>query len=141
MKSCDINCIGIMRLYCCECDKEFGSNSSDHDKSMITNLFTNFNKSHLSSTAHIRSWCLWKDLDFSSHPMSASKGKSIVITIADHKRLITKGIKTLEAANSTIEGSMKPFTLISDPDNEHLKSFYYKVKCLFCNDFFQLCPP
>ena len=68
--------------------------------------------------------------------MSLSKGKCVIMTISDDKRLIIEGIKMLEAVNSTVEGNMKPFMLIGDPDSEYLKSVWYKVKCLFCNDFF-----
>ena len=136
LKSCDLNGVNIVCLYCCECDGEFGSNSSDHNKSMIINLFTNFIKNNLSFAAHIRSWCLKRGFHFSFHLMFASKKECVVMIVASQKRLITKEIKTLEVVKSTVKDNMKPFPLIGNLNNLHLKSFWYKVKCLFYNDFF-----
>ncbi len=46
LKSWDQNGIGIVKLLCGKCCKEFGGLVDDHSKSSINNLFGNFKKSH-----------------------------------------------------------------------------------------------
>ena len=47
LKSWDLNGILVVKVYCGECDKDFGGTSGDHSKNTIHNLFTNFKKSHI----------------------------------------------------------------------------------------------
>ena len=42
-----MNDIGVVKVHCAECGKDFGSNIGDHSKSAIHNFCMNFKKSHL----------------------------------------------------------------------------------------------
>jgi hypothetical protein len=67
----------------------------------------NFKKSLLMSIVHIRNWCWRKGIRFEDHPQSqAGKGKTVVLTLADHKRLVLEGIEILDALNENIGGEM-----------------------------------
>ena len=57
LKSWDLNDVAVMKLFCRECNKDFGGSNGDHSKSATHNLFANFKKSHIQSTQHISSWC------------------------------------------------------------------------------------
>jgi len=50
LKSSDQNGIGIVKLWCGKCSKEFGGISGDHSKSSINNFF---GKSHKMSFVHV----------------------------------------------------------------------------------------
>jgi hypothetical protein len=76
LKSFDNNNVGVVKLQCGECQKDFGGGSGDHSKSTIHNLFSNFKKSHIMSNAHIRNWCRRKGIPWIEHPQfSVQKGK------------------------------------------------------------------
>jgi hypothetical protein len=70
LKSFDNNNVGIVKLQCGECQKDFGGSSGDHSKSTIHNLFANFKKSHIMSNVHIRNWCRRKGIPWTEHPQS-----------------------------------------------------------------------
>jgi hypothetical protein len=57
------------------------------------------------------------------------------------ERAIIKGIGIIEFVNAPFVEDEKPFVLVGDLKSSELKSFWYKVRCTFCNNFFQLCPP
>jgi hypothetical protein len=54
LKSWDLNGILVVKVYCGECNKDFGGTRGDHSKNTIHNLFANFKKSHIQSTLHIK---------------------------------------------------------------------------------------
>ena len=47
LKSWNLNDVAVMKLFCGECNKDFGGNNGDHLKSAIHNLFANFKKSYV----------------------------------------------------------------------------------------------
>jgi hypothetical protein len=130
-------------LFCRECKKDFGGIDGQHTKERISNLFSNFKKSHIMSNQHIKSWCLRKGLDWCNHPQSIAKGKKIVIlTSEDHKQLVIEAIDILNGVNDSIDPNKQTFEVIGgDVHSTELKSFWWKSKCVTCNDIFSLCPP
>lgn len=138
LKSYDQNDVGVVKLHCGECKKDFGNSTGDYCKSI---LFANFKNSHLQSSLHIRSWCRRKGVECLNHPQSqAPKGKTIILTAADHKRLVEDGLRVLEEVNNSVDGGLGPFVVIGDEDATRLKSFWYKVRCKVDGEIFQLCP-
>ena len=86
---------------------------------------------------HIKKWCTRKGVDFLNHLQSmVAKGKPVILTIADHKKLVSGGLETLKIVNNSIDN--KPFVLVGDPE---VKSFWFKVRCIFYGNFLSLCPP
>jgi hypothetical protein len=81
-------------------------------------------------------------VDFSTHlQFVVPKGKTILLTNEDYKRAIIEGIRIIDFVNAPFAVNEQPFVLVGDLESLELKSFWYKVRCTFCNDFFQLCPP
>jgi hypothetical protein len=102
----------------------------------------NFKKSNLMFAVHIRNWCWRKGIQFEDHPQSqAGKDKTVVLTLANHKRLVLEGIEILDALNEDIGEEKKTFDVIGDLNSEEVRSFWFRVKCNFCGDYFMLCPP
>lgn len=141
LKSWDKDGKGIVKLYCGECSKLYGNSVGDHSKTTISNLFGNFSKKHLVSTSHIRNWCTRTKTEFSSLPQSESKEKGVVMIRADHEKLADEGIHIVDLINDSVDQDHKPFVIIGDRSSPHMRCFWLKVKCKFCGDFFQLCPP
>ena len=143
LRSWDHYGVAVVKLYCCECRCFTGKSASKHLKGNITNLFSNFKKSHLHSTGHIRSYCWQKGIDFASHPQAGTtRTNPIVIIAADHKRMVEEGIATVAIVNNSIDIAKPIFQLIGDPSAAHVKCYWFKVKCLFCsNEVLQLCSP
>jgi hypothetical protein len=142
LKSFDNNNVGIVKLQCGECQKDFGGGSGDHNKNTIHNLFANFKKSHIMSNAHIRNWCRRKGIPWTEHPQSSvQKGKYLILTAEDHKRVVEDGMAILDMVNRDICVEGGPFGAIGDPEGDSIKSFWHKVRCKVCGDLFQLCPP
>lgn len=114
---------------CCLCNKHFGENFGDRVKSTIHNPFAsffNFKENHIMSNVHTRSWCCRKRLNYIDHPQSfAPKGKSIILIIDDHKKVVVEGMCILDLVNEGVLG-VDPFVLIGDPHIEDIKSFWYK---------------
>jgi hypothetical protein len=82
------------------------------------------------SNGHIRSWCRRKGVDFCNHPQSAApKGKTVILTAADHKVLIDGGVQIVEGVNRTVFSNPVPFVMVGDLDCVEVKSFWFKVKC------------
>lgn len=143
LKSYDDNGKAIVILYCLECKRDFGGTDGQHSKERISNLFSNFRKSHIMSNLHIRRWCSRKGVDWCNHPQSAVKGKkTVLLTAEDHRQLVLEGVKILEQVNDSLDSEVQTFELIGgDPHCTELKSFWWKAKCMTCNELYSLCPP
>lgn len=143
LKSYDHHGKAIVILHCLECKKDFGGTEGQHYKDKISNLFSNFRKSHIMSNQHIRSWCLRKGLDWCNHPQSLAKGKkTVVLSTEDHRRLVQEGVRILHEVNTSLDPACITFELLGgDPMTTELKSFWWKTKCVTCNDVYNLCPP
>ena len=81
LKSYDSHSKAIVILHCLEYKKEFGGTDGHHSKDRVSNLFSNFRKSHIMSNQHIRKWCLRKGLDWCNHPQSIAKSKKTCYAI------------------------------------------------------------
>jgi hypothetical protein len=124
LKTLDVNDIGVVKVHCAECGKDFGSSTRDHSKLVVHNFFMNSKKSHLMSVVHIRNWCQRKEIQFEDHPQSqAGKGKTVVLIPTDHKRLVLEGIEVLDAFNEDIGREKKTFDVIGDLNSEEVWSF------------------
>jgi hypothetical protein len=142
LKSWDQNVRCIVKFWCGKCCKEFEGVNGDHSKFFINNLFGNFKKSHIMSFVHVQNWCQRKGVNFFVHPQFVvPKGETILLTNEDHKRVVIEGIRIIKFINAPFAIDEKPFILVGDLESSKLKSFWYKIRCTFCNDFFQLCPP
>jgi hypothetical protein len=139
LKTLDVNDIGVVKVHYAKCGKDFGFSTGDHSKSAIHNFFMNFKKSHLMSAIHIRNWYWRKGVWFKDHSYSqAAKGKTVVLIPADHKHLVLEGIEILDALNEDIGGVKKTLDVIGDLNSEEVRSFWFRVKCNFCGDYFML---
>jgi hypothetical protein len=97
--------------------------SGDHNKSSINNLFGNFKKSCIVSFVHVWDWCRKKDVDFSTHPQTiVPKGKPILLTNENHKRVVTEGIIIIKFVNAPFVADDQPFVLVGDLKSSKLKS-------------------
>ena len=141
LKTYDLNSVGVMKIHCCECNKEFCGATRDHSKSVIANLFANFKKSHLHSTLHIKQWCLRKKVQYNDHPKEGKKGKPVIYTAADHKRLVEESLSILKGVNDEVSLTYPPFVVVEDVGVTELKSFCYKVRCKVNGELLLLCPP
>lgn len=143
LKTWDQHKVAVVKLHCAECVVDFGGDTGEHSKDSVRNLFSNFKKSHIMSSKHIRNWCRRKGLDFANHPQStAKKGKPVVLTVSDHKRLVQEGLEILQGVNNNIGGGRPTFEVVGDTESDNVRCFFVKVKCTFCSgSFLQLCPP
>ena len=92
------------------------------------------------STAHIRSWYHKKGVNFYDHPQStARKGKTIVMTLQDHKEAASRGLEIMQARNNKTNSKNKSF-VVGDVDFVDLKCFWMKIRCIYCSDVLTLCP-
>jgi hypothetical protein len=117
LKSWDANGIGIVKIHCGECQKDFGGNTGDHTNHTINNLFANFSKHHLRTNAHIKSYCLRKGISWFNHPQSvAARGKHVMMTNSDHERAIEEGTEIVEEVNAIADevNGHKPFVVVGD---------------------------
>ena len=142
LKTFDLNGYGVVKLWCGECKKDCGGGSKDHTKAHIDNLFNNFRRSHIVSTAHVRIFCAAKNVNFDDHPQSEAKnGRPLTLTPEDHKRLISEGVEILEGVNSSLPDGHKKFTVLGNLGAEDTRCYWFKVKCPYCRDMMVLCPP
>lgn len=63
LKSWDQNGVAVVKLWCEECKKSIGGDSGDHTKAGVTNLFSNFKKSHIMSVGHAKNYCRCKGIE------------------------------------------------------------------------------
>jgi hypothetical protein len=129
----------VVKLYCGECKKGFGGEIGDHSKQAIHNLFNNFKVSHVTSTLHAKAYCKRKGVSYDNHPQDKAR-KAIVLTAMDYKALVEEGIGIIGSVNDSITSSNGTFVSIGDVHTEHMKSFWFKVRCTVCGELFMLCP-
>ena len=142
LKSYDQHGVAVVKIHCGECNKEFGGTGGDHSRSAIQNLFANFKKSHLHSTLHIKQWCKKQQILYIDHPKKeGNKGKPLIYTPADHKRLVEEGVSILKSVNDAVSLEDPPFVLVGDVWVLQMKSFWYKVRCKIDGELMLLCPP
>ena len=78
---------------------------------------------------------------FEDHPHSqAMKGKFVVLTLVDHKKLVHQGADIVKALNTSLEGDIKTFAVIGHLEVEDLRSFWFRVKYNYCALFFCALP-
>ena len=138
LRSWDQDGVAVVKVYCGECRGLNGGSNRKHTKSVVTNLFSNFRKSH--SAGHIRNYCQQKGLQVSEHPQAGgSRNNPIVVTAIDHRRMVEEGIGILGTVNESIDAQKSTFQLIGDPTDPVMKAYWFKVKCLACpREVFQL---
>jgi hypothetical protein len=116
--------------------------AGDYSKIAMTNLFTNFNKKHIMSQMHVKNWYHRKGIPFECMPVTRGKSsKLLVLSNGDHRNLVAQGVSVLSTFNSTFLEGCHPLVLLGDPKAQDLPSFWYKVRCMHCHEFLQLCPP
>ena len=115
LKSFDLNKNGVVKLWSRERKKDYGGGSMDHMKAHIDNLFNNFCRSHIMSTAHVRNFYAAKNIDFEEHLQSQSKNEqSIILTLEDHKRMIDEEADIVKRVNATFLERHKYFTVLGN---------------------------
>lgn len=67
MKTFDLNGCGVVKLWCTECKKDSRRGGTDHMKVQIENLFNNFRRSHIINVAHVKNYCVAKNVNFDNH--------------------------------------------------------------------------
>lgn len=130
----------VVVLHCSKCSKDFGGKSGEHSKDKVTNLFSNF-QICIMSVQHICNWCQWKGVDWCHHHQSATRGKAMILTARDHKQLIHERIIITETINEGVASNQQLFLLVGDLDAEDVQCFWFKLKCTYCANCFQLCLP
>jgi hypothetical protein len=74
----------------------------------------------------------------------APKRKPLKPSSVNHECLVQEGTQIVEDINDTADtvDGKKPFYIVEDLDSDGFKyrSYWFKVRCRFCGDFFQLCP-
>jgi hypothetical protein len=129
VKSWDHNGVGVVKVLCIECSKFCGGSSSDHNGPTINNT-------------HVRAWCRRKGVDFYDHPQSAAcTGKTVEMTLEDHKRKVRKGYEILADVNSSATLKKQSFVVLGNIETLEDRSFFYKIRCIYCHDKLSLCPP
>ena len=125
--------------------KDFGRNMGDHSNHSISNFFANFRKHHLCTNAHNRSLSRHQGLPYSNHPQFvAPKGKLLILSSAYHECLAQERTQIVEDVNdmaNTIDGK-EPYYIVGDLDSDGFEHrfYWFKLRCRFYRDFFQLCP-
>ena len=130
LRSWDKDGLGIVKFFCLECRKETGGQSGIYNKSTMHNLFSNFRTSQFLNTQHVKSWCRKHNVNYLNHPQSeAPKGKSMVLTVEDHRKLIKEGVEVMEAVNAELAEGVKLFYTLGDLEQPRPKRFWCKIKC------------
>ena len=132
--------LAVVKIYCGECKREIGVTGCDHSRIAVQNLFSNFKKSHLHSALHIKQWCRKRGLVYSDHPKEGKSSKPIILTLADHRRLVEEGVSILQSVNDLISSNDPPFVIVGDVGVPQLKSFWFKVRCKLDGELLLLCP-
>lgn len=122
----------IGKLYCAECNNDFGSKSGDHSTTTINNVFAKVKESCIMSNMHINCWCRRKCINFYDHPQCmATKGKHVVLTTLDHKATMTEGLAIMHKVSTSIYPIEGPFVAISDLKDFEVKSLWFKANARF----------
>jgi hypothetical protein len=58
-----------------------------------------------------------------------------------YKKAMEEGVKIIERVNEEVGSKRKLFLILGNPYDVQVKSFWVKVQCTYCSDFFHLCPP
>jgi hypothetical protein len=140
LKSWDSDGMAVVKMWCGECGKDFGGTSNNQSSLAICNLFTNFKKSHLKTSTHIRNWCRKRGKDYNDHKKgSSSAKKSTTMSRLQQKQAIEVGLENVKIVNASVEEG-DPFVVIGNPKDEDMKAEWFKVCCKVCGDLFLLCP-
>ena len=140
LKTYDHYGLAVVKIYCGECKREIGGTGRDHSRIVVQNLFANFKKSHLHSALHIKQWCRKRGLVYSDHPKEGKSNKPIILTPADHRRLVEEGVSILQSVNDLISSNDPPFVIVGDVGVPQLKSFWFKVRCKLDEELLLVCP-
>ena len=141
IRSYDQHGMAVVKILCGECNKEIGGNGSEHDRSVIQNLFANFRKSHLQSAFHIKQWCKKRDISYSDHPKKeGNKNQPLILTTAEQRQCVDEGVSILKSVNDSVSLDNPPFVLIGDAKQCEFKLFWYKVRCKVDGEIMMLCP-
>jgi len=84
---------------------------------------------------------LRKKIQYNDHPKEGKKGKPMIYTAADHKKLVEESLNILKAVNDEVSELDPPFVVVGDVGVTELKSFWYKVRCKIDGELLLLCPP
>lgn len=138
LKSWDQNGVAVVKLWCEECKKPFGGNSCDHTKVGVTNLFSNFKKSHITSVGHVKNYCRRKGIEWKDYPQSGpeKRGKVLILTAEDHKCFVKEGLEIVEIVNAKSDSVRPLFVVVGDVNLSQIKGFWLKFKCTYYFDFF-----
>ena len=118
LKSYDLVGVPVVKILCGECQKVFGGTAGDHNKTAIHNLFAHFKKSHLHSILHIEQWCKRNNVVYNDHPIKGgNKGKLLMYTAVDHKRLVEEGLNIFKSVNDEISEVDPPFVIVGDVEH------------------------
>jgi hypothetical protein len=135
LQSWDVNGMGVIKIHCSKCIKDFGGSIGDHSNHSINNLFANFRKHHLHTNAHIRSLCRRQGLPYTNHLQSvAPKGKSMILSHVKHEGLVQEGTEIMDNVNDTIEevNREKHFYVVGDTTSKGFKYQTYWFKAIAC---------
>jgi len=100
---------------------------------MVTNLFPNFRKSHLNTVGHIKNYYQQKEVKFVDHLQAGStRSNPMVITVADHKSMVSEGIEIVATVNESLDLKKVTFKVVGDLLDSIMKAFWFRVKCLIC---------
>jgi hypothetical protein len=96
--------VGVVKIHCSQCIKDFVGSIGDHNNHSISNFFANFKKHHLHTNTHFKSFYHQQGLPNTNHPqLVAPKGKLMILSHAEHKRLVREGTKIMDNINDTAE--------------------------------------
>jgi hypothetical protein len=67
LKTWDKKEVGLIKVHCRECGKDFRTSKWNHNNASVLNSFSNFKKSHINSIKHIQMYCYIRDQAFEDH--------------------------------------------------------------------------
>jgi len=106
----------------------------------VQNLFSIFKKSHLHSAVRIKQWCKKRQILYNDRPKKEGKfNKPIILTPANHKRLVEEGVSILQSVNDSISSEDPPLVILGDVGVPQLKSFWFKVRYKLDGEIMLLC--
>jgi hypothetical protein len=99
LKTWDEDGVGMVKLRHEECSKDFGSCVWDYNTSTSTNFFSDFKKSHINSTQHVKCCCQKREESFKNHPQSIAPKKKTKMTPLCYKKAVEESAETIERVN------------------------------------------